>query len=361
MPRAPPSPAPELPRFGYRGELALGPLLDLRARAYDARLGRFTSRDPVPGDAPYGGQTANPYLYAGNDPVNFTDPLGTLLLAPGGASGPAQALIPPAVTTPRPASSKIITAHTVSAVALAGTDYTELHNLASFVGSAVLAAQLVPQFGIPSVVQYDLLIDGATKRLRVRYTRKGTVPPATETPGYADVVFTYDQLGTQRVEVWETKIASRGINQAANLALREAKWYSQVFNARATARMQSAAAEPGPWMAIPAVLPGAPQPTGGTGLLEVFSQPGKRGGIIYRTAQGTVKPVFPYAEYKYNPATKKVERVTGPSLTPGQIDAEKIALGAAGLALVVAGSYLAAAAAAWLIEFLPLILLPVGA
>jgi RHS repeat-associated protein len=352
-PESPPSPAPELPRFGYRGELGLGSMLDLRARAYDARLGRFTSRDPVPGDSPYGGQPANPYAYAGNDPVNFTDPLGTLFVASaGGSSGAVQALVPPAVSTPRPAGNQVITAHTVAALALAGTDYTTMHNLASFVGSAVLAAQLVPQYGLPSLVDYGLAIDGAPKRLRVKYTRNRKVPPATAGVGYADVQFTYDQPGLQRLELWETKIASKGVNQAANLALREATWYSQVFNQRAFERVQLAFAEPGPWMAIPAAVPVSAQVPGGPGVLEVFSQPGKRGGIIYRVQPVSYRPPLPYAEYKYDPATKKLERVAGPSLTPGQIDAEKIALGAAGLALLVGGVYVAAAAAAWLIEAL---------
>jgi RHS repeat-associated protein len=68
---------PELPRFGYGGELALGSMIDLRARFYDAELGRFTSRDPV---APHVGPShaSNPYAYAANDPLNLADPLGTL-------------------------------------------------------------------------------------------------------------------------------------------------------------------------------------------------------------------------------------------------------------------------------------------
>jgi RHS repeat-associated protein len=69
---------PELPRFGYRGELALGPLIYLRARIYDAALGRFTTRDPVT-PAPGSTLIANPYAYAGNDPLNFTDPTGQQL------------------------------------------------------------------------------------------------------------------------------------------------------------------------------------------------------------------------------------------------------------------------------------------
>ena len=68
---------PELPRFGYRGELARGPVVYLRGRCYDAALGRFTTRDPayvLTGPS----QARNPYVYANNDPLNLVDPLGTL-------------------------------------------------------------------------------------------------------------------------------------------------------------------------------------------------------------------------------------------------------------------------------------------
>lgn len=72
---------PELPRFGYRGELALGQEIYLRARGYNAGLGRFTSRDPetvLTGPS----QARNPYAYANNDPLLFTDPLGKTALVP---------------------------------------------------------------------------------------------------------------------------------------------------------------------------------------------------------------------------------------------------------------------------------------
>lgn len=45
----------------------------LRARYYDPRTGRFLSKDPQ--------GALNPYLYVGNNPVNFTDPSGEFLLA----------------------------------------------------------------------------------------------------------------------------------------------------------------------------------------------------------------------------------------------------------------------------------------
>lgn len=63
-------------RFGgetYRSRLGL---YDLRARAYDPRLGRFTSLDSDPGFVT-DPRTLHRYLYCGNDPVNHHDPLGT--------------------------------------------------------------------------------------------------------------------------------------------------------------------------------------------------------------------------------------------------------------------------------------------
>jgi RHS repeat-associated protein len=72
--------APELPRFGFQGELALRDMIFLRARSYDTSLGRFTTRDPA---ALMPTQPVNPYAYAGNDPVNVTDPTGACFLPVG--------------------------------------------------------------------------------------------------------------------------------------------------------------------------------------------------------------------------------------------------------------------------------------
>ncbi len=58
--------------FQYTGQQRDGNanrgLYYLRARSYDPALGRFLSRDPL--------RFGNPYAYAGNDPVNLTDPTG---------------------------------------------------------------------------------------------------------------------------------------------------------------------------------------------------------------------------------------------------------------------------------------------
>ncbi|HTZ23665.1 MAG TPA: RHS repeat-associated core domain-containing protein [Streptosporangiaceae bacterium] len=85
--------SPELPKFGYRGELTLTespPLIYLRSRTYDATVGRFTTRDPVllPGGFT---QPVAPYAYAGNDPLNLIDPLGSMFVSLGGTSAPTAA------------------------------------------------------------------------------------------------------------------------------------------------------------------------------------------------------------------------------------------------------------------------------
>lgn len=72
--------APELPRFGFQGELALRDMIFLRARSYDTSLGRFTTRDPA-SLSPM--QPVNPYAYSASDPVNITDPSGACLLPVG--------------------------------------------------------------------------------------------------------------------------------------------------------------------------------------------------------------------------------------------------------------------------------------
>ena len=67
--------------FKFAGEQfdsTLG-LYYMRARYYDQQTGIFVSRDPFAGD-PQAPQTLHRYLYASNNPVNFSDPTGRFTL-----------------------------------------------------------------------------------------------------------------------------------------------------------------------------------------------------------------------------------------------------------------------------------------
>jgi RHS repeat-associated protein len=92
-PARPPLLRPEIPRFGFRGELAYSPMVNLRARTYDATLGRFTTRDPVTLHG-HGTLANQPYAYAGNDPLNKVDPLGTWAIVQSAWSFLARLVVP---------------------------------------------------------------------------------------------------------------------------------------------------------------------------------------------------------------------------------------------------------------------------
>ena len=61
--------------LGHRGELVVDGLTWLRHRTYDPASRTFLQPDPLP-PVPGTAYAANPYHYAGNDPVNALDPLG---------------------------------------------------------------------------------------------------------------------------------------------------------------------------------------------------------------------------------------------------------------------------------------------
>ncbi|MEU4694707.1 DUF6531 domain-containing protein [Actinoplanes sp. NPDC023714] len=63
------------PGIGFRGELEFAGLTWLRHRVYDPSTRGFLSPDLLPA-VPGTAWSANPYHYAGNDPVNHADPLG---------------------------------------------------------------------------------------------------------------------------------------------------------------------------------------------------------------------------------------------------------------------------------------------
>ena len=76
-----------------------GGLYYLRARFYDPEIGRFLTRDPLPGST-LNAQTQNRYSYVGNNPVNRVDPRG--LAWEGGFSPPGPIPTPTLTPTPIP-------------------------------------------------------------------------------------------------------------------------------------------------------------------------------------------------------------------------------------------------------------------
>ncbi|MHB2022061.1 MAG: RHS repeat-associated core domain-containing protein [Mycobacteriales bacterium] len=58
----------------------------LRARYYDPATGQFLTRDPI------AALTGSPYGYAGDNPLNLTDPTGFMVCAPDGPCGSTQAV-----------------------------------------------------------------------------------------------------------------------------------------------------------------------------------------------------------------------------------------------------------------------------
>lgn len=72
----PPGTAPAAPlQLGYRSELELDGLTWLRNRIYEPATRAFLAPDPLPA-VPGTPWSANPYHYAGNNPVGLSDPLG---------------------------------------------------------------------------------------------------------------------------------------------------------------------------------------------------------------------------------------------------------------------------------------------
>ncbi|UCE26521.1 MAG: RHS domain-containing protein [Candidatus Coatesbacteria bacterium] len=71
--------------YTYLGNEDDGGLKYSRARYYDDSLGRFMSCDPIK-DMASSALTINPYVYCGNNPIVFKDPLG--LKAPGPIPNP---------------------------------------------------------------------------------------------------------------------------------------------------------------------------------------------------------------------------------------------------------------------------------
>jgi RHS repeat-associated protein len=223
---------PELPRFGYRGELALGPMIDLRMRRYDADLGRFTTPDPLDSQASGPGNAANRYVYAGDDPLGRIDPMGLLAVPlPGDFVNVLQSA--PRVVTPaapRRASAQGTIQLDAETIAAGRThNYTSLHDLAVNTARVALALQLgtrLSTYSWPTGID----VDNAGKN----GAKDGEVDLAHISDGTA--------------LLWEAKSATTaGSEEASNdQAAGETLDYIMYWNIKAPAEYPDTTALPGP-------------------------------------------------------------------------------------------------------------------
>ena len=120
--------------YGYNGENfdSLSNLQYLRARYYDPASGRFTAADTTPGTL-LDPLTQNAYSYAGNDPVNFSDPSGHSWLSNIGnaiVSG-AKAVAGAVVTAAKTVATAVVSAARTVANAVVSTVRTVANAVAS--------------------------------------------------------------------------------------------------------------------------------------------------------------------------------------------------------------------------------------
>jgi RHS repeat-associated protein len=249
-------PGPELPRFGYLGELALGPMIDLRARSYDADLGRFTTPDPLDSRSAGPGNTANPYAYAGNDPVDRSDPLGLLAVPPPGAYiRPLQAAPPtvmPAAGRRANAQSTIqLTADLVASGS--GGDFTSLHILAVSTALGAFAIQLAAPWD-DFHEEVSVLNAGKGKFLNGRVDLAYVIaPPAPLLPGAPP-----SPLSRLAAQLWEVKAdtTNGGPPAADTQAAVETAAYVKAWNTKPPAQFPGTIAGPGAGLLADAPIPG---------------------------------------------------------------------------------------------------------
>ncbi|GAA1955720.1 RHS repeat-associated core domain-containing protein [Nocardioides panacihumi] len=173
---------------------SLTSLTDVGARKYDASLGRFISVDPMLEiSSP---PQLNGYNYAGNNPVNNTDPTGMMFPPDFGPSSSSSS------------TGGSSSASTPSSPSAGGStpskDYTTRHNEAVAWAMVIISAQIEAVGGDLSGLRPSTMVPGGSKK-------------GNGNNGYADI--TYDD--GQTIFVWEVKSAG----QAAK-ATPEATWYA---------------------------------------------------------------------------------------------------------------------------------------
>lgn len=287
-------PHPELPRFGYRGELALGSMIFLRARTYDAALGRFTTRDPVsPTVRP--GEMGNPYAYADNDPLNVTDPLGTLAIGVslgGEASATARQAAAAVPATEQPADKTTsLTASIVSAAAgIGGPEVGAMHAWAVEAAEEELMFQMARRWG--------LTVPQAASAMRTEVSIPGASKKKTGNPGQADIMFTHPP----KAYIWEMKAdtVAGGPIAATLQAAQEVRDYISAYNLDKKKEHPGITGAPGDPLPSPIGIEVPVVPGGGGGPLNppwmVYSPIPwlTSGALLYGPVpKGQPKPPFP--------------------------------------------------------------------
>jgi RHS repeat-associated protein len=136
----------------------------LRARYYEPRFGRFTARDPFAGRI-LDPVTLHPYIYAGNDPMNRSDPTGTeftlmhVVVAVAIAGGLAAAAYTYAETRSIPA-----------ALLVGGLVGTGIYYSGGYL--VALAPAIGPRAG-PAVQQLAYVVDDVTESMGPRLQQAG--------------------------------------------------------------------------------------------------------------------------------------------------------------------------------------------
>ncbi len=148
-------------RLGYRGELTLDTLTNLRARDYQSSGGVFLSRDPLV-DVQGTPTTANSYHYGNNDPLNQTDPSGkrpadSAFTSPFCHGDSAEELVcgPVGASTASPAIEQVsaITSGNVNRGCVGADQHTEVATMPTVYGDTVQLSCGNSSFGVRHIVK----------------------------------------------------------------------------------------------------------------------------------------------------------------------------------------------------------------
>ena len=162
-------------------------LIFLRHRYYDPSIGRFLTRDALPGSH-MSPQSINSYVYVENDPVNFVDPIGMSKFWNGAALlGGLATLAVGAITLPVWGSSMLVAGTVVAGISAGVAIGTSAQNLLFDTDYATAPAEFVVQQFFPeSDVGRDIaqIIDLGS----VFFTGRVLPSPSTNLGEYLDLI-----------------------------------------------------------------------------------------------------------------------------------------------------------------------------